>query len=108
MFWPLCRFYRTDAEWDAILSQALDEGRVEFRPTPIGDGLWCFVGDCRVWINNWPYAYGSPHDPVRMDVLPSRRTASRLRQKEKAAVANKRREEMNAVMRAARADGKTQ
>lgn len=42
--------------WDAILNNALDHGPVEYN-----GGHTAVVSGLKVWVSNWPYAFGSPY-----------------------------------------------
>lgn len=75
------RLYPASPEWDRVVAEALDDGKVRFSPGPFGH-LQCHINDCEVWVDNWPYAYGNPFRPVVAEVLPFRRTALRLREAE--------------------------
>jgi hypothetical protein len=73
-FW--LRNYPTDERWDKEVRSLLDSGFV-----PIAND--CFsaqLGKYRIWIANYPYAFGSPTTAVGhgVDVLPSRKTQLRL------------------------------
>ena len=93
---PVCR------EWDRILSTALDEGTVRFEISPLLD-VSAYVGDCEIWLRNWPYAYGHPYRP-RANVLPSWRTARQLRREHDAFVAGHNRRVLDRALDAARRD----
>jgi hypothetical protein len=62
---------RTDYEWDGLLNDLLD---IE-QPLKISDH-YCKIGDFKIWISNWPYAYGNLEGS---DCLPSVSTRIRLK-----------------------------
>lgn len=75
--------YPYDKKWDKQLNELMDKFEPEFdRPSSI-DGKIAIVkfGGCQVWIENYPYAYGTPYDFYRSvdKVRPSRLTILRLR-----------------------------
>ncbi len=62
---------------DTLINELLDK----FEPTEVGDHT-CKLGTTKVWITNYPYAYGEIHDlnyPELVDLRPSRLTMKRLR-----------------------------
>lgn len=67
-FW--FRNYRVSREWGQSVERALDREA----PQIISQHSALLAGK-RIWISNWPYAYGAPGD----EPLPPRRTAIRLR-----------------------------
>lgn len=65
-----------DYEWDVFLTTALDLNMVEIRD------LSAAIGDRRVWVGNFPYAYGMEISHFAANDLsgrPSFRTIKRLR-----------------------------
>lgn len=70
---------KTDWDWDEILNDLLD--RNEVRPS----GRVTMIGTVEVWTSNYPYAYGSCHNP-KNGGLPSVSTRKRLRAIVEAAV----------------------
>lgn len=67
---------RYDYEWDVFLTTALDLNMVGIR------GLSASIGDRRVWVGNFPYAYGGEIERFSIGDLsgrPSFRTIKRLR-----------------------------
>lgn len=69
------QLHRTVAEWDAFLAGAIATGEI----TEINKHT-CKVGGVRVWIANWPHAYGHPYDAgFPEDMLPTVRTRKMLR-----------------------------
>ncbi|ASK88497.1 hypothetical protein [Sphingorhabdus sp. SMR4y] len=77
-FWRLLPPYwmqnqRTDYEWDSALSAAIDRFGVE----EVNYYL-CRIGGVAVWIQNYPYAYGSMHNGG-VDFLPTVSTRKKLR-----------------------------
>lgn len=63
--------YPTDLNWDAALNAALDKHVVELGNYTVD------VGQFRVWIENWPYAYGYLYGDKKG--LPKVSTRKRLR-----------------------------
>lgn len=43
-------------EWDGLLKGGLEKGAVK-----VVDKYEAHVGECRVWIGNYPYAFGEPY-----------------------------------------------
>lgn len=62
----------TDWEWDATLNRLLDKHE------PKEGYLTASIGGVEVWTGNYPYSYGSCHDP-KLRFLPSVATRKRLR-----------------------------
>ena len=68
--------YKTDAKHDALINRILDiNSPVRFDGKFVAD-----VGNTRLWVSNYPYAFGHAY-PVKDDdcVLPYRRTRQRLK-----------------------------
>ena len=68
-FW--LRNERVSREWGELLEAQLDVSDI----SALGP-LYANIGGVKVWIENWPYAYGSR---AHSSCLPPRRTAIRLR-----------------------------
>lgn len=64
----------TDWTWDKILNELLDEHGVKGL-----DSHTAKVGHLEVWVSNYPYAYGSPYYPTKVDIIPSVKTRKRLK-----------------------------
>lgn len=60
--------------WDKALNEAL--GRY---PVENVTGYSCSVGPLKVWIANWPYAYGSDQNGSSEELLPKVATRKRLK-----------------------------
>lgn len=68
------QLYPTCRNWDALLNEALDHGITSLGPHTAD------IGGVKVWVANWPYAYGSPYRGFGSgDRLPTVRTRQRLR-----------------------------
>lgn len=66
---------KVDWEYDAEMNAALDE----FGLTDVSE-YYCNIGAQRVWIQNYPYAYGRPEGETGQGyTLPSLKTRRRLR-----------------------------
>ena len=72
-FWVMSHEY--SPRWDAFLNEAMDNA--DPKDLAIGSCILKVRGVC-VWIENYPYAYGTPFD-CGVIVRPSRRTILRLR-----------------------------
>jgi len=66
------RNYRVDKRWDKKLNHIIDNWKSFKR---ISD-YTVLINNIEIWVRNWPYAYGNPY---RIDVLPKRKTALKLR-----------------------------
>lgn len=80
-FHPECWMdnHPVDDAWDAKLNQMLDNPK--FEAERVGARFTVKLNGHRIWISNFPYAYGSLYtDEGKLDVLPRRRTRYRLRQ----------------------------
>jgi len=67
-----------DREWDERLNEIMDNHAI--RRADIYD--CSFEGlpeDSAIWIWNYPYAFGMPSRPVRVDIHPSLETRKRLK-----------------------------
>lgn len=73
------RTSRTSETLTRYIEDKLDAGE---QPVLVSDHTMS-LGDLTLWRDNYPYAYGSIWGPKRVDVLPSRATALRLRRAEK-------------------------
>lgn len=73
------RNFTFDPVWDKELNSLLDSGAKIHRPRY----REIMVGETRVWISNYPYAYGTKIQSgticTRASRMPSRRTVLRLR-----------------------------
>lgn len=67
--------YKTDLEWDKLLNAALDRYEVKR-----GIVHTVNIGPLKVWVSNWPYAYGHPcrMSEFSKEVLPKVSTRLRL------------------------------
>ena len=74
VFGPWLQNSKTDWQWDELLNKALDQHGVERSGSYLVK-----VGKIKVWVSNWPYAYGSPYFPFERHYLPSVKTRRRLR-----------------------------
>jgi hypothetical protein len=71
--------YKYDANWDKKVNDLLD--RNEIKLDDFG-GRTALIGDCSIWLGNYPYAYGTNWD-ASISVRPSRYTIWRIRQRVK-------------------------
>lgn len=74
MFWfrEKSGLYPYSEEWDKALNDALDKWPI----TDIGD-YTCKIGPYKVWLGNFPYAYGRLYSP-NLERIPKRSTRQRL------------------------------
>jgi hypothetical protein len=67
--------YPTSLAWDAELNRCLDAGPLIFE-----DDKRAMIGGKRIWIADWPYAYGAHVQPIKEHLrLPTVKTRRRLR-----------------------------
>jgi hypothetical protein len=65
--------YKTDLDWDRALNKALDADNIN-----VVSSCTVMVNGIPVWIENWPYAYGSLYSSG-CNFLPKVATRKRLR-----------------------------
>jgi len=76
--------YKYDANWDKKVNDLLDRNEFkvnDLHGAPVAPRT-ALIGDCSIWLGNYPYAYGLNWDP-RISVRPSRYTIWRIRQRYK-------------------------
>jgi len=71
--------YKYGANWDKKVNDLLDTNEFKVNDP---QGRTALIGDCSIWLGNYPYAYGLNWDP-RISVRPSRYTIWRIRQRYK-------------------------
>ena len=75
------RNHSTDEEWDALILSFL-ENPVFSEPEYKGLGYVLKLNGVEIWVENYPYAFGSPADTSGTSYakLPSRRTVIKLKE----------------------------
>ena len=67
--------FPTNLVWDEFVSKAIDEDRVKAISQH-----YAAIGGMRVWIENYPYAYGRPVGVAGLsNILPTVKTRKKLR-----------------------------
>ena len=66
------RLHKVDKRWDKKLNDLINDCQNLERRS----GFSVAINGVSVWVSNWPYSYGSPRN---IDILPTRKTALRLR-----------------------------
>lgn len=65
----------TDMRVDAIINAMLDKYGIE----EVRHDAYAKVGPITIWVNNWPYAYGTIEKPRKIKGLPTVNTRKRIK-----------------------------
>lgn len=72
---------RYSERWDKELNKMIDQDNMVINYFINSEFYSVNFGDIKVWVSNYPYGYGSPHDNTKIpnNIRPSRETIERLK-----------------------------